>query len=427
MIPLLLLVLTQTPVNVTNTKANATAIAARCVNAAGTAFEACGGAGGSSWFPDGGTIGIVNQGTPASTANRWPMQITDGTDLAGVTAAGALQVDGSATTQPVSGTVAVSNAFFLDATFTARFMAGAAMTDNFANPTTTGVQSFGLLWDGSGWDRAPGTSADGALVNLGANNDVTITSGTVTASNAFLLDATFTGRFAAGAVAADNFANPTTTGTLAFGMLWDGATWDRFAGNAADGALVNLGANNDVTVTSGAITASQATASSLNAEVQGDAAHAAAVSGNPVQEGAYAEADAAALDSTGVVEGEMTRLKATIEGQLLTRIDHPNRWHCVVDAATADTQCQATGAQLYLTDVWITNGPTASTLAVTIGTGAACATGRTVIIPSTYLGVNGGAATNLITPIKVTASQNVCCDTAGSTSFSCRLGGFTAP
>jgi len=54
--------------------------------------------------PVSGTV-TANQGTPAVTANRWPVQITDGTDLALVTAAGAVVVDGSAVTQPVSGTV----------------------------------------------------------------------------------------------------------------------------------------------------------------------------------------------------------------------------------------------------------------------------------------------------------------------------------
>ena len=54
---------------------------------------------------EGGSItlsGAMNQGTPAATANRWPVQITDGTDLALVSATGALLVDGSAVTQPVS-------------------------------------------------------------------------------------------------------------------------------------------------------------------------------------------------------------------------------------------------------------------------------------------------------------------------------------
>lgn len=36
------------------------------------------------------------------------------------------------------------------------------------------------LWDGSAYDRWPGNSTDGALVNLGSNNDVTISSGSAT-------------------------------------------------------------------------------------------------------------------------------------------------------------------------------------------------------------------------------------------------------
>lgn len=54
--------------------------------------------------------------------------------------------------------------------------AAAAAADNTANPTAPAVLSFGMLWDSATWDRAPGTAADGALVNLGANNDVTVTS-----------------------------------------------------------------------------------------------------------------------------------------------------------------------------------------------------------------------------------------------------------
>lgn len=43
-----------------------------------------------------------DQGAPNTVANAWPVKITDGTDTAQVTAAGALQVDGSGTVQPVS-------------------------------------------------------------------------------------------------------------------------------------------------------------------------------------------------------------------------------------------------------------------------------------------------------------------------------------
>ena len=57
--------------------------------------------------------------------------------------------------------------------------AASALADNFANPTTTQLGAMTMLWDGATWDRAPGDSTDGMLVNLGTNNDIT---GTVTAN-----------------------------------------------------------------------------------------------------------------------------------------------------------------------------------------------------------------------------------------------------
>jgi hypothetical protein len=55
------------------------------------------------------------------------------------------------------------------------FPAAAVITDDFSNPTTTSIMGMNMVWDGSKWDRAPGTSADGLLVNLGSNNDATVT------------------------------------------------------------------------------------------------------------------------------------------------------------------------------------------------------------------------------------------------------------
>lgn len=55
-------------------------------------------------------------------------------------------------------------------------------TDNFANPTTAGLSAtFNMVYDGATWDMLRGTSVDGMLVNLGTNNDVTVT-GTVAAT-----------------------------------------------------------------------------------------------------------------------------------------------------------------------------------------------------------------------------------------------------
>src|SRR3990167_5487830 len=54
------------------------------------------------------------------------------------------------------------------------FPLASLITDNFSNPTTTSVMAMNMLWDSNTWDRAPGNSTDGMLVNLGANNDVTV-------------------------------------------------------------------------------------------------------------------------------------------------------------------------------------------------------------------------------------------------------------
>lgn len=410
-----------------------------------------------------GTVSLPTGAATASnqtTLNTQTTKINDGTDTALVTGAGALVVDGSGSTQPISGTVtanagtgtfAVSAASLplptgaatevtlgtrlADATFTGRFPAASLLADNTANPTLTASASFGLMWDGATWDRIIGNSTDGLTVNLGANNDVTVTSisagtnyigktrltdgtldlsllnsapgsdtgqvsvpvriisslaggaggtsssfaaafpatgtaagffdgtdmqgarvfdtdtgagsqytfganlrisasggsleaaagagttsasvlrvvlptdqtvipindnggsitvdGTVAVSNTFLLDATFTGRFAAAGALSDNFANPTTTQMGAMNMLWDGATWDRAPGNSTDGQLVNLGANNDVTVTgtvtanagTGNFTVVQSTAASLRAQTSAEGATAAAVPANAIQTG----------------------------------------------------------------------------------------------------------------------------------------------
>lgn len=67
----------------------------------------------------------------------------------------------------------------------------AAMADNTANPTIPKIQSYGMVYDGSTWDRQLGDSINGTLVNLGSNNDVMIT-GTVPIEGEVARDAAVT-------------------------------------------------------------------------------------------------------------------------------------------------------------------------------------------------------------------------------------------
>lgn len=171
--------------------------------------------------------------------------------------------------------------------------------------------------------------------------------------------------------------------------------------------------------------------------VGGGAAHAAPASGNPGQDSAYAEADAAALDSTNVVEGDVTRLKATIEGQLLVRTDHPFRVNCnMLSTATTLTEitgCAAPGAGIsyYITDIQFSSSVAGGTAAdshftVKYGTGANCGTGTTTVWRLLTPANTPGVA-SFQTPIKIPANNAVCFIFSGAGTRTVNVLGFKAP
>lgn len=67
---------------------------------------------------------------------------------------------------------------------TASFKADNADADAIsATANKLGVMSRGTVYNGTTWDRQLGDATNGTLVNLGANNDVTVTSGAITETN----------------------------------------------------------------------------------------------------------------------------------------------------------------------------------------------------------------------------------------------------
>lgn len=329
-----------------------------------------------------------------------------------VTNAGLTNLDVALSTRSSEATLATRLA---DATFTGRFPVAYVDADNIANQTTTAIHGQTYLYDGATWDRAPGNSVDGMLVNLGANNDVTVTSGSITVSNAFLLDATLTGRFPAGSTPADNESNAVTitrignfnyvfdgttwdrwTGTVTanagtnlntsalvldatvtnrlpagstpadnesnaittsrlanYNYWFDGATWDRALGNSTDGLLVNLGTNNDVI---------QATASNLN--VRQDTS------------GATGAAPPARADFIGGLSSGAT-------GGLVQGVAVCDTF-VNINISTVTTTLLVTGVAGRHVRICSMNIVTtlANTVALISGTGATCGTGTT--------GMNGG-------------------------------------
>jgi hypothetical protein len=292
---------------------------------------------------------------------------------------------------PSDQAVDVSDAFLLDTTFTGRINTFGQKT--MANSTPVVI------------------SSDQSAISVTASGTVTSNIGT---TGGLMLDTTFTGRINTQGqktmsastpivIASDQSAVPVNIGTFPDNEPFNVAQWG--GTNIVNGGVAGTVA------------------------VGGTATHAVAVSGNPVQIGSYAESEAAALDSASVAEGDISREKVDIEGRKLVRMDHPFTWFCTRDAQSASGVCQASVASGYTIDlVELTNGPTAQNIKVVYGTGTTCGTGTTVIVPTTYLGVNGGAVIPMhMSPHRFTGTVDVCCIISGSTAHSCMIRGHRGP
>lgn len=167
--------------------------------------------------------------TEVGAAN--PLPISD--------AGGSVTVDGSVS---IAGTPTVDT----------ELPTAAALADNTANPTAPAVGAFNMLWDGAAWDRAPGTAADGVLVNLGANNDVTVTGTVTVAAHAVTNAGTFAVQESGAALTAlqvidnpvvvdDAAFTPATTSVMMAGFVLDDTTPDSV--NEGDAGAARMSAN----------------------------------------------------------------------------------------------------------------------------------------------------------------------------------------
>jgi hypothetical protein len=149
------------------------------------------------WVAGTGALNVVfpsAQSTSAAQSGSWTVTANAGTDL---------------NTSALLTTTAFNSAF------------GTAGTADTQVATVQGIASMTPLQvQSNSANIATETTLDSILTELEEKGD----EATLTTR---LADATFTGRFAAAAAAADNMANPTTTGVLSYNMCWDNSTWDR--------------------------------------------------------------------------------------------------------------------------------------------------------------------------------------------------------
>lgn len=134
-----------------------------------------------------GDVDVVSVPAPLSTTGggteATALRVTLASDSTGV-----VSIDDNGASITVDGTVAVSGTVTVDS----ELPTAAALGDNAANPTAPAVGAFGMLWDGSTWDRQPGNSTEGTLVytkraltaSAPTNATVNGTSASAVASNA---------------------------------------------------------------------------------------------------------------------------------------------------------------------------------------------------------------------------------------------------
>lgn len=265
----------------------------------------------------------------AATAAKQPALGTAGTpssdvlSMQGVSGGVAVKVDGSAVTQPVSGT-------FWQAT----------------QPVSGTV----TVQDGGGSITVDGTVS---------------VSGTVTVDT----------ELPAAAALADGAANPTTPLTGSCALVWNGTTWDRLKGDTTNGAYVNvkamialpagtnaigkLAANSGVTIGAVELAASQTlatvttvttvtTVSTVTTLTGGGVAHDGVDSGNPVKVGGRAMTTA----RTAVADGDRADLATDVQGRVIVERDGPRELDtdaCItLTSTTTETTLKAAVASTFL-------------------------------------------------------------------------------
>lgn len=300
----------------------------------------------------------VNDGD-VSSSNPLPI---DGT----VTVGNVVSISDNASSITVDGTVTASQAAATayrvvisdgtsDVPIDAAHADGETNTENHID-----VGAKLLVFNGSSWDRQRGNATDGILVNLGTNNDVTITgSVTVAQATAASLNATVvgTGTFAVQAA---------QSGTWTLGANSGVDIGDVTINNASGASAVNIqDGGNSITV-DGTVSVTDG----LN--IEGDVAHDTVDSGNPVKIGFQAENSL----PSAVATGDRVNGTADVFGrQLVTHIDAGMQvWK------SANYTSQQTG-----TDIWTPSAGKKIAITYLAVSSYATTTGRVIL----WLGASG--------------------------------------
>lgn len=393
--------------------------------------------------------------------------VWDGTDTALVSAAGAVLVDGSATTQPVSGTLTCNagsnlntSALALDATLTggtqkAITRGGAKGATSAADVTSTAngadhqgldvqVQNATLACTQSGGWTVTTTPPSNASTNVAQFGGTNVSTGTgaggagiprVTISNDSSLAANQSVNVAQmNGVAVSMGVGASGTGTQRNACLVHDGTDTMLVTTAGSGQSDIFSISGTAVSTAAAGVMKVGIVGNANAAI--DASNNAAAPANVIANGAEAAA-MTTTQPTAATAGNMRRIVAGTDGVLYMRQGGPVQWSCFVQGVTATTQCRAApavGLRAYVTGVACSNqAATAQTLDIVFGTGSNCATGTTALTHKWQMGTVATTTSPFVfdseftTPLVPTAANAICVRPSAATAFGCTLTGYDAP
>jgi hypothetical protein len=292
-----------------------------------------------------------------------------------------------------------------------------------------------------------GANATPVVVDLGANNDVTIATlpalaaGTNNIGDVDVLTingvAPAFGTGARGAtvqrvtIATDDSVPVTNAGITTIAgavsgteMQVDVLTMPTVTINSP--AVTNAGTF-AVQESGGALTALQImddwdNAASDGASVSGDVAHDTADAGEPVKIGFKAYELDGTEPGTAVAEADRVNSISDKYGRQYVEEAHPRFWHVSADYGAAQTNASVkaapgAGIALYITDIVISNGATAGNITLLDGSGG-------TVLFEIYPAINGGATISLKNPIKLTDNTALCITSTTVTTHSLFVAGF---
>ena len=345
---------------------------------------------------NGSSLTVDNGGTfavQAAQSGTWTLGSNSGVDIGDVTinngsGAGAVYIQDGGNSITIDGSVTANQPaataykmIYSDGTndvpIDAAHADGETNTENHID-----IGAKGLYFNGTTWDRMRGTVADGMLVNLGTNNDVTITGSVAVTDNA-------------GSLTVDGTVAATQSGTWILGANSGVDIGDVTINNAGGASAVNIqDGGNTISIddAGSSITVDGTVTVTDGLNIEGDVAHDSIDSGNPVKLGAKAIAHG--TNPTAVAAADRTDLYANRAGILWTIGGHPNiitRTVYISDATGAQTDASmvgtiAAGTKVAVTQIAVTVD---SAVTATGGVSVKVGFGATSIPADSSTGANG--------------------------------------